>query len=417
MALWLLFDLSLFRKGSPGPMRICLVTAFPPSTQRLNEYGLHLAQHTREQQQVSLTVLADRFEPRLPEVDGYHVERCWGFNDIGTPFRILRAVRRLKPDVVWFNVVYSTFGDNPLAAFIGLCTPALLRLAGFRTHVTLHHLMENVDLRHADIRFPSLYLAAGSLATRMLLKASSVSVLLDRYKQSLEQRYGARNITVRRHGILGPAPTPPNFALREGEFRILAFGKFGRYKRLEVMLDAFPAVAAQVPNARLVIAGQDHPNRQGYMQSLAEQYRGDDRIQFLGYIAENEIPMVFRRCNAAVLPYSSSGGPSGVAHLAARFGLPLVAPPIADIINVTTEEGLAVDYYRTDDTADLADKLIALARDPERQRHMAEQNYAAAMAMTMPYIVQQYLTDFSKSSEAGFQPYVSSLPEGPQAAA
>jgi glycosyltransferase involved in cell wall biosynthesis len=397
-------------------MRICLVTAFPPSTQRLNEYGFNLAQQVREQQ-VTLTVLADQYAPRLAELDGFDVDRCWRFNDVTTPFRILAAARRLKPDVVWFNVVYSTFGDNPLAAFVGLCAPAMLRLAGFRTHVTLHHLMENVDLRHADIRFPSLYLAAGSLATRMLLKAGSVSVLLDRYKRTLERRYGVRNITVRRHGILGAAPSPPDFSEREAEFRILAFGKFGRYKRLEVMLDAFPAIAAAVPNARLVIAGQDHPNRPGYMAGLAEKYRADRRIEFLGYVAEDDIPAVFRRCNVAVLPYSSSGGPSGVAHLAARFGLPLVAPPIADILNVASEEGLAVDYYATDDTADLADKIIALAHQPERQRRMAEQNYAAAMAMTMPYIVQQYLKDFTASSEAGFQPCVSSLPEDPQAAA
>jgi glycosyltransferase involved in cell wall biosynthesis len=242
-------------------------------------------------------------------------------------------------------------------------------------------------------------------------------VLLERYKQTLERRYGARNITVHRHGILGAVPCPPDFSEREAEFRILAFGKFGRYKRLEVMLDAFPSICSEVPNARLVIAGQDHPNRPGYMEALAQKHRSDKRIEFLGYIAEDEIPAVFRRCNVAVLPYSSSGGPSGVAHLAARFGLPLVAPPIADIINVTSEEGLAVDYYPTDDAAALADRIIALAYDPQRQRRMAEQNYAAALAMTMPFIVQQYLIEFSKSSEAGFQPCVSSLPEDPQAAA
>lgn len=397
-------------------MRICLVTAFPPSTQRLNEYGLHLAQQVREQQ-VTLTILGDKYQPRAPEVDGFQVNRCWRFNEVSTAFRILAAARRLKPDVVWFNLVYSTFGDRPLAAFLGLCTPALLRLAGFRTHVTLHHLMQNVDLRHADIRFPGLYLAAGSLATRILLKANTVSVLLERYRSTLEQRYGARNISVRRHGILGAVPCPPDFSQREAQFRILAFGKFGRYKRLEVMLEAFPLVRAQVPNARLVIAGQDHPNRPGYMESLAEKYQGDPNIEFLGYLPEDGIGPVFSRCNVAVLPYSSSGGPSGVAHQAAQFGLPLIAPPIADIINITSEEGLAVEYYRTDDAADLADKIIALARDPERQYQMAEQNYTAAMAMTMPHIVQQYLLGFRESSEAGFQPCVSSLPEDPQAAA
>jgi len=397
-------------------MRICLVTAFPPSTQRINEYGLHLATQAREQH-ADLIVLADEYEPRLPELNGFEVRRCWAFNSVATPWRILAAAREAKADVVWFNLVYSTFGDQPLAAFLGLCAPLLLRLCGFRTHVTLHHMMENVDLRHADIRFPRLYLWAGTLATRVLLKAHKVSVLLDQYHDELTRRYGATNVNVHRHGILGAMPEPPDFSRRKDEFRVLAFGKFGRYKRLEVMLDAWAAVKQQVPTAKLIIAGQDHPNRVGYMAELAEQHKNDSSIEFLGYLPEDGIGAVFSRCNVAVLPYSSSGGPSGVAHQAAQFGLPLIGSSIGDIVNVCTEEGMAIDYYRTDDAADLAEKIIALARDPERERRMAEQNYAAALAMTMPKIVAQYLSDFQEACEAqSAQPYVV-LPEDKKAAA
>jgi glycosyltransferase involved in cell wall biosynthesis len=408
-------------------MRICLVTAFPPSTQRINEYGLHLAIQAREQH-AQVVVLGDQYEPRRPELDGFEVRRCWAFNSVATPFRILSATRKLKPDVVWFNLVYSTFGDQPLAAFLGLCTPLLLRLCGFRTHVTLHHLIENVELRHADIRFPGLYMKAGSLATRVLLKAHKVSVLLERYRAALMKRYGATNINVHRHGILGALPEPPDFSQRRDEFRVLAFGKFGRYKRLDVMLDAWPEVRKQAPTAKLVIAGQDHPNRAGYMAGLAEQHKDDTSIEFLGYLPEEKIGEVFRRCNVAVLPYSSSGGPSGVAHQAAQFGLPLIGSTIGDILNVCTEEGLAIDYFRTDDAADLAEKIIELARDPDRERRMAEQNYGAALAMTMPKIVAQYLNDFreynsnlpapaaTEVSRAPLEPYAA-LSEDKKAAA
>jgi glycosyltransferase involved in cell wall biosynthesis len=258
---------------------------------------------------------------------------------------------------------------------------------------------------------------AGSVATWFLLKAHRVSVLLERYRRVLERRYGVHNINVRRHGILETTPPcPPDFSKRKEEFRILAFGKFGRYKRLEVMLDAFPLIRQRVPNAKLVVAGQDHPNRPGYMQGLAEQHRGDVGMEFLGYLPEAEIPSVFSRCNVAVLPYSSSGGPSGVAHQAAQFGLPIVASRIGDIVNVASEEELAVDYYQTDNARDLADKVIVIAQDGERERRMAEQNYAAATALTMHTVVKQYLMDFQESSEKAFQPCLS-LPEDPPAAA
>ena len=378
-------------------MRICLVTAFPPSTQRLNEYGLHLAEQLRRKG-CDFVVLADQYTPTQPELPGFRVDRCWRFNDIATPWRLIQAARRCNADVVWFNLVYSTFGDNPLAAFIGLMAPVLLRIAGFRTHVTLHHLMENVELRHADIRFPRLYLWAGSVATRFLLLAHQVSTLTEHYRRVLVERYKAPNINVRRHGILGAEPVAPDFSLRADAFRILAFGKFGRYKRLEPMIESFQLVRRQVPNAKLVIAGQDHPNRPGYMAGLAEKHRGDSSMEFLGYVAEEDLPRVFGRCNVAVLPYSSSGGPSGVAHQAAQFGLPLIGSDIDDVRIIAAEENLALDFYRPDDVNDLAAKLIALANDPARERRMAEHNYRAAQAMTMPHIVAQYLSDFAAAS-------------------
>src|SRR3569832_1972625 len=99
-------------------MRICLVTAFPPSTQRLNEYGLHLAEQLRSKRS-DIVVLADDYSPREPELDGFRVDRCWRFNDLRTPLRGLSAARKAIADVVWVNLGYSTFGDNPLAAFLG----------------------------------------------------------------------------------------------------------------------------------------------------------------------------------------------------------------------------------------------------------------------------------------------------------
>ena len=399
-------------------MRIALVTAFPPGTQRLNEYGLHLAEQLRHKR-CNFILLADQFEPSQPELAGFPVDRCWRFNDIATPYRILQAARKHKADLVWFNLVYSTFGDGALAAFVGLLTPLLLRIAGFKTHVTLHHLMENVELRHADIRFPRLYLWGGSIVTRFLLQAHKVSVLTESYRRVLMDRYKAPNITVRRHGILGAKPQAPDLDARRGQFRILAFGKFGRYKRLEPMIEAFQLVRREVPNATLVIAGQDHPNRPGYMQSLAEQHKGDPGMEFLGYIPEPELPSVFGGCNVAVLPYSSSGGPSGVAHQAAQFGLPIVASDIEDVRIIAEEENLAVDYYRPDDVRHMAATLVKLANDPARQNRMAEQNYRAALAMTMPHIVAQYLSDFAATASEEM-PEEAALPlpeEEPRAAA
>lgn len=376
-------------------MRIALVTAFPPSRHHLSEYGYHLATELRRSR-VDFTVLGDQYQgPELPELAGFRVHRCWRVGSVHAPRRILAKLQELRPDIVWFNLVYSTFGATALPAFLGLCAPAMARRAGFRTHVTLHHLMENCDLRHADIAFPRVYRFAGSIATRLLLRADSVSVLLERYRHTLHQRYGATHIAVRPHGTLGQPHAPDPAVRLPTEFRMLAFGKWGRYKRLELLLEALPMVLSAVPNATLLIAGCDHPNRAGYVEGLAKKWGTHPNIKFLGYLDEDRFDDVFRSAHVAVLPYLSSGGPSGVAHIAARFGLPIVSAHIDDLVNLAEEEGIALDTYAPNSATDLADRLVALARDPARQASMAEQNYRVAVNTTMPRIVASYLEEFA----------------------
>jgi len=162
-------------------MNVCLVTAFPPSQQALNEYGFHIARELRQMEGVNLTILADDLPSPQPELDGFNVLRCWSFNRAGNVRRILKAIHELKPDFVWFNLGFASFGDKPVPAFMGIMVPALSRAAGFDTHVTLHQLMETVDLKDARVRFPRLYRAGGFMATQMLLWSNSVSVLLPAY--------------------------------------------------------------------------------------------------------------------------------------------------------------------------------------------------------------------------------------------
>src|SRR5215471_16892324 len=251
-------------------MKICLVTTFPPSRGGLSEYGFHIARELQHDPFLSLTILADKLECAEPEIADFSVIRCWKFNEPGSVLNVLSEIRRLKPDVVWFNLIFTTFGHDPLVAFLGLMLPLLSRFTGCYTHVTLHHLMDTVDLEDLGVRFPRLYRAAGALATRMLLMSNSVSVLMPAYRKILQDKYKGDNVHIRLHGLLSGRPEYPNFAQRGNpERRIVAFGKWGTYKRLEGIIEAFRIVRRRVGNVRLIIAGGDHPRTQGYVDSVA----------------------------------------------------------------------------------------------------------------------------------------------------
>lgn len=376
-------------------MKICLVTAFPPSQGGLSEYGLHLAQELQRNPFLNLTILADEIGSDLAELHGFSVQRCWSFDDPASSIRLLGALHRLKPDVVWFNLLFSTFGRNPLTALSGLMIPALVRLTGRYTYVTLHHLMDTVDLQDAGIRFTRIYRLAGFLATRMLLLSNSVSVLMPGYREILSDRYGGENVHVRPHGALTGQPEFPAFSRRGNpEHRILAFGKWGTYKRLELMLEAFEIIRKASPNARLVIAGGNHPSAPGYMESIKHKCGCLPGVEFTGYVPEDELPDLFQRSSVTVMPYSSSTGSSGVAHLACAYGVPIVCADLADFRQMAGAEDLAVQFYRPGNAGDLAACLIGLLENPQQQRASAIQNFAAAQRMTMPNIVQKYLRHF-----------------------
>jgi glycosyltransferase involved in cell wall biosynthesis len=389
-------------------MRICLVTTFPPSTGGLSEYGFHIAQELKRNPLLNLTILADELDGEHVEPEGFSVLRCWSFDDPGSAFRIVKALHRLKPDVVWFNLLFSTFGRKPMVAFTGLMTPLLARLSGRYTHVTLHHLVDTVDLKDVGIRHEWLYRIAGAVATRMLLMAHSVSVLMPGYRQILNDKYGRDNVHVRAHGILARRPEFPDF-LRRGNpvHRILAFGKWGTYKRLELMIEAFDLVAAKLPNTKLVVAGGDHPQASGYIDSMREQCAGNPRIEFCGYVPEEALPDLFQSSSVAVMPYSSSTGCSGVAHLACAHGVPIVCADLADFRQMAQGEDLAIQFYPPGNAQGLADCLIELLQDPIKQQTMATQNFSAALCMTMPNVVQKYLRQFELQKRARTLRYVS----------
>lgn len=375
-------------------MKIAFISAFPPSRHALNEYGFHVADQLRQERCVDLTVLGDYLSTPADELPGFRVVRCWGFGRHGNIASLLRAIRGVQPDVAWFSLGFASFGDHPLSAALGLMTPVVARLSGVYSHVTLHQLFETVDLEDAAVSSPWLYRAGGWLTTHLLLSANSLTVLLPAYRRTLREKYRRGRVSVRSHGIFAGRPDPPDFSRRgTPTHRILAFGKWGTYKRLELLIDAFNRVAAQLPNVTLVVGGGDHPKTPGYVDSMAQRHSGE-RVRFLGYVPEEAIANLFREASLAVMPYTSSAGSSGVAHLAAQYGVPIIASGIEGFREIAEQEGIAIRFFKPGDADSLVDQLLLALNSPDDLKTMAWQSYAAGVAMTMPHVVQEYIQSF-----------------------
>jgi glycosyltransferase involved in cell wall biosynthesis len=396
-------------------IRICLVTAFPPSMGPLNEYSYHISREIRRHENVELIILADELDvykfvtdaegktvssQEVLNLPGVKIIRCWKVDSMANPARILKVVRELNPDVVWFNLVFSSFGTprNPVAAFLGLSAPALTRAAGFYTHITLHHIVEHVDFRTASTassRREKLLRKGTEVATWALLKANYVSVLLSDYRRTLVKKYAARNIIIGTHGTFTTIARRPDLSKRANpDHRILAFGNWGTYKRLEKLMEAFPAILEKIPNARLIVAGGNHPAAAGYWESVRAAQPAHLPIEFLGYVPQKDVPRLFSRSSLLVMPYDSSTGSSGPAHQACEYGLPIVCADIPDFRCMGADDDMAIIFYKVGDASDLAEKIITVLESPELQHSMSNHNYEAGVQMTMTSVARTYIRWF-----------------------
>jgi glycosyltransferase involved in cell wall biosynthesis len=164
-------------------------------------------------------------------------------------------------------------------------------------------------------------------------------------------------------------------------------------------MEAFHEVSRVIPEAKLIVAGANHHTKPGYWESIRDANAHNPRIEYRGYVPEEQIPELYKSCTVVALPYDSATGASGPAHQACQYGCSIISSDIPDFVTMAEDEGMVIDFYRRGDARDLAQRLIALLRDPVRQREEAERNFSAALRMTMPEVVQQYLRSFERKQK------------------
>jgi glycosyltransferase involved in cell wall biosynthesis len=384
-------------------MHIAIVTTYPPGTGSLNEYAYHFVRWLRRNPDVSMiTLLVDelpqgqRYSDDAPDAGApLRFVPCWRFGGKRNAARIAAAARAARPAAVLFNIQFASFGRDKLSGALGLFAPALVRAAGLPCIVLLHNIMETVDLRQAGFAgnrlVEGLIRMFGTGVTRALLSANLVALTIPKYVELLEQKYGAQNLILAPHGAFDEALSPPAEPSSD-PLQIMTFGKFGTYKRVEPLIEAFRMLPAPGrPRLELVIAGTDSPNAAGYLAEVQARYADVAGLRFTGYVAEEDVPRIFSEAAMVVLPYTSTTGSSGVMHQAGDYARAVVLPQVGDLAELIAEEGYAGEFFAPGEVASLAAALARLIDDPARCREIGMRNFAAARGLPMSEVVDWYV--------------------------
>ncbi len=385
-------------------MKLAIVTAYPPSKVTLNEYAYHLVKHFRQKEDITeLVLLTDTTEGKK-DIEFAEsgckitIKECWTFNSYKNIYSVTKAINETRPDTVLFNLQFMKFGDKKVAAALGLMLPLVCKLKRIPNIVLLHNILEEVDLGKAGFTsnkiMQKIYGFIGSTLTRLILQADVVALTMQKYVDVLEKKYKAKNVKLIPHGTF-EILEEPTYDIPLQPFKVMAFGKFGTYKKVEGMIEAVERIKRHSNlNLEVVIAGTDNPNTPGYLESVKEAYSHIEGITFTGYVAEEDVPKLFKESAVVVFPYTSTTGSSGVLHQAGSYGKAVVMPDLGDLALLVKDEGYKGEFFDPESVGSLAQAIVNILSNHAYRIELEKANYKAATAYPMSKIAELYLNTF-----------------------
>jgi len=387
-------------------MKLAIVTSYPPSKVTLNEYAYHLVKHFRQNKSVSEIVLLTDKTPEDKDINFTEqgckitVKECWKFNSYLNIFTVNKAITDCNADTVLFNLQFMKFGDKKLAAALGLMIPMICSIKKIPNIVLLHNILEEVDLATAGFTenkiMKKVYGFIGTTLTKIILKADVVAVTMQKYVKVLEEKYKANNIKLIPHGTFEIAKEP-NYKIPKGPIKVMTFGKFGTYKKVEGMIEAVEMIRKRtMADIEIVIAGTDNPNVPGYLSDVKLKYHNVPKLRFTGYVEEEQVAPLFQESAVVVFPYTSTTGSSGVLHQAGSYGKAVVMPDIGDLALLVQDEGYRGEFFKPTSVSDLANAIEKIIFNPTYRVGLGKENYKAATAYPMSKITEMYIQEFEQ---------------------
>jgi len=379
-------------------MHLVIVSPFPPAITGIGQYGYHITRALANSGAFSrVTVLAgSQVNGEIPNhLGSTEIEYCWQPGQLNARQAILSRVKRLNPDLVWFNLRVGMFGESPWLSVSGLLAPMLSYWMGYPTVVTFHEMVELSDFRLLDAPGGPFAPMGARLITSLATQADVVCLTM---KKHLDWFAGQRPHVDCVH-IPHGAFNEPALLDEHDTLELLLFNMLAPFKGVELLLDAYPELRREYPNLRLTIAGVEHPRFPGYLQSIRDRFASLEGVRWLGEVPDESIIDLFRQAKIIILPYAASTGSSSVLYRAATWGRAVVSSDLSEMRSVAQEGNFQVEFFENGNTTSLRNAIRSLLASPEKRRAQIQNNYRAIQNARLEITCQRYLHAFNRALE------------------
>jgi glycosyltransferase involved in cell wall biosynthesis len=261
--------------------------------------------------------------------------------------RLVRAIRAYAPDVVhvqgshlWFNFALPLLRRHPLV----ITAHDVTRHPGDAASRKTPQIVMDLSLRFAD----------------------HLIVHAERLRRELVDGRGLAARRVHVIPLVALVAEHPAAESVDGPPQILFFGRLWPYKGLEYLIRAEPLISAEVPEARIVIAGQGE-DFERYRLLMTDPARFVVHNRFL---SSEERNLLFAESAVVVLPYVEASQ-SAVVPVAYAFAKPVVATDVGGLPEAVEHERTGLLVPARDERA-LADAVVRLLRDVQLRIRLGE---------------------------------------------
>jgi glycosyltransferase involved in cell wall biosynthesis len=377
-------------------MHLAIVTPFPPAITGIGQYGYYVTRALVNSGCFSrITVLAgSSTNGETPNHLGLtEIEYCWEPGSMNARPFILSRMKRLHPDLVWFNLGASIFGRSPLSNISGSLTPMFAKQIGFPTVVTLHELVEFADLRTLNAPGGPFAYWGARLLTQIATRADLVCLTMRHYAERLAMRQlDCAHIPI-------GAYHEPQLLDESDAQELLFFTTLAPFKGLELLIEAFCRLRMTFPRLKLKIAGAGHTRFPNYARELKNRFGGLGGISWMGQVPEDQVKDLFRNSQIVVVPYIASTGSSSVLYQAATWGRAIVASDLNEICTLAHESNLQVEFFQTGSTDSLYQAIHTLLDSSQKRHRQAEHNFKSVLPTRPEETGKKYIRAFNRVLE------------------
>lgn len=317
-------------------MRLLVLSTYPEKNSIHGEKTVGVASYNkntllaikRAQPELEIEVWAEQFEKPEEYTDNdIYIRRFWKRNNVLSIFSLFWQALGSTHTTVLIPFEIMIFGGYVQAALVLVMT-IFLRLAGKRTFMVIHQIVDDLSSLHGESLKTSVINLFASILYIMLQAGAYKSVVFEEaLKHRLPEKYKTSVIphAVEAFSAISRADACKELQMEPNTKYMLYFGYLSPYKGIDELIRVWKP-SEQV---KLIVAGGanvNHAKNDEYMTFVnrVQSTALEKGIILTGYLEEAKIPLYYALADAVILPYRLFMSSSGPLSIAFSFKKPIL---------------------------------------------------------------------------------------------